>query len=593
MYQNERKDSFNFKSFFLTLLLILLVVFLMLFIFPTKWDLKKNHNTGDGLQSTSDIQELSILYDEIFANNVMRMKDAAIGYFTTDRLPKKVGESKKLTLQEMYDLHLVLKMKDKNGKACRVKKSYVEMTKLDNEYHLKVNLSCGDYDDYIIVYLGCYSYCSKGICEKKVEQSSTGKGKVNLPSTNPKITTKYYCKIIDGKYYDAKGDVVSKSEYEKSCSTPKYYCKVVNGKYYDKNGNIVSKKNYEKSCSTPKYYCKVVNGKYYDKNGNIVSKKNYEKSCSTPKYYCKVVNGKYYDKNGNIVSKKNYEKSCSTPKYYCKVVNGKYYDKNGNIVSKENYEKSCTTKKKMYEYKLTTSSTTTCAAWSNWQKTAIRATDTVKVETKTEKEITGYTTKKVQIGTKKVTTTKNVAEKYIAGYTTKLVATGTKKVWIGTTTQTTYTKVAAGTVETYAGIGSGTSVPANTSTTTYKFLSTNKERSCSYCKEETIYTYEIYKKETVYKTVESTVEVPVYKEVTVYEKKEVPVYASKVVPKTVTTEEPIYKDVQEPIYGNVTYYRSKTCKTTPGTTTYKWSYNYPDSELDSQGYKFTGNVKEV
>ena len=500
MYQNERKDSFNFKSFFLTLLLILLVVFLMLFIFPTKWDLKKNHNTGDGLQSTSDIQELSILYDEIFANNVMRMKDAAIGYFTTDRLPKKVGESKKLTLQEMYDLHLVLKMKDKNGKACRVKKSYVEMTKLDNEYHLKVNLSCGDYDDYIIVYLGCYSYCSKGICEKKVEQSSTGKGKADVPSTNPKITTKYYCKIIDGKYYDAKGNVVSKSEYEKSCSTPKYYCKVVNGKYYDKNGNIVSK---------------------------------------------------------------------------------------------ENYEKSCTTKKKMYEYKLTTSSTTTCAAWSNWQKTAIRATDTVKVETKTEKEITGYTTKKVQIGTKKVTTTKNVAEKYIAGYTTKLVATGTKKVWIGTTTQTTYTKVAAGTVETYAGIGSGTSVPANTSTTTYKFLSTNKERSCSYCNEETIYTYEIYKKETVYKTVESTVEVPVYKEVTVYEKKEVPVYASKVVPKTVTTEEPIYKDVQEPIYGNVTYYRSKTCKTTPGTTTYKWSYNYPDSELDSQGYKFTGNVKEV
>ena len=39
--------------------------------------------------------------------------------------PKKVGDSKKLTLQEMYDLHLVLKMKDKDGKPCDTKKSYV------------------------------------------------------------------------------------------------------------------------------------------------------------------------------------------------------------------------------------------------------------------------------------------------------------------------------------------------------------------------------------------------------------------------------------------------------------------------------------
>ena len=26
---------------------------------------------------------------------------------------------------------------------------------------------------------------------------------------------------------------------------------------------------------------------------------------------------------------------------------------------------------------------------------------------------------------------------------------------------------------------------------------------------------------------------------------------------------------------------------------YKWSYNYPDTDLESKGYKFTGNVKEV
>lgn len=160
MYE-ERREKFSFRSFFLTILLVLLFVFLMLWLFPTKWDVKN-------LQSTYDLERLSVLYDEIFANNVSRMKDAAIGYFTNERMPKKIGETKKLTLQEMYDLHLVLKMKDKDGKACDAKKSYVEMTKYTDEYRLKVNLSCGDYEDYIIVYLGCYDYCD-GICEKRVE----------------------------------------------------------------------------------------------------------------------------------------------------------------------------------------------------------------------------------------------------------------------------------------------------------------------------------------------------------------------------------------------------------------------------------------
>ena len=536
MYQNERKEGFNFKSFFLTLLMILLFVFLMLFLFPTKWDLKKIQNSGNNLQSTSDIEKLSVLYDEIFANNVMRMKYAAIGYFTTERLPKEVGQSRRLTLQDMYDLHLVLKMKDKNGKACSVKKSYVSMTKFEDEYHLKVNLSCGEDEDYIIVYLGCYSYCNKGICEKEVKKTEKVEAKktVVVPPTNPTPVVKYYCKVVNGNYYDANGNKVSKSEYEKSCYTP-----------------------------------------------------------STKKYYCKVVNGKYYDANGNKVSKSEYEKSCSSPKYYCRVVDGKYYDKNGNKVSKSEYEKSCKDTKKIYEYKLTKEGSTTCSVWSSWQKKEIKATDTVKVETKTEKEITGYETKKVKIGVKKKTITKNVAEKYVAGYTTKLVAVGTKKVQVGSTTKTTYSTVAAGTVSTYAGIGSGTSVPADTSTTTYKVVSTDKSRSCSYCATETIYTYEIYRLETVYKTVESTVEVPVYQNVTVYEKKQVPVYESKVVPKKEVIEEPIYKEEKVPVYSDIKYYRSKTCNTTEGTTTYKWSYSYPDKDLESKGYKFTGNVKEV
>jgi len=104
MYE-ERKETFSFKSFFLTVLVVLLFTFLMLWLFPTKSYISGNKGTN-----TYDLDRLSVLYDEIFANNVERMKNAAIGYYTNERMPQVVGQSKKMTLQEMYDLHLVLQV---------------------------------------------------------------------------------------------------------------------------------------------------------------------------------------------------------------------------------------------------------------------------------------------------------------------------------------------------------------------------------------------------------------------------------------------------------------------------------------------------
>ncbi|MDO4963418.1 MAG: hypothetical protein Q4E75_04925, partial [bacterium] len=258
---DERRDKFSFKNFFLTLLLVLLFIFLMLWLFPTKSyvnnKLSNNSNGNSSSKSNEkyDLERLEVLYDEIFANNVYRMKEAAISYFTNERMPQIVGQSKKLTLQEMYDLHLVLKMKDKDGKACDVKKSFVEMTKYTEEYRLKVNLSCGDTEDYIIVYLGCYNYCSSGLCEKKTstpskktayEENRLTPIVVEPKKNDPENPTpaKHKCKVVDGKYYDAKGNIVSKEEYKKSCEVPtptKHECEVVDGKYYDAKGNIVSK----------------------------------------------------------------------------------------------------------------------------------------------------------------------------------------------------------------------------------------------------------------------------------------------------------------------------------------------------------------
>ena len=464
MYE-ERKEKFSFRSFFLTILLVLLFVFLMLWLFPTKWDVKD-------LQSTYDLERLSVLYDEIFANNVSRMKDAAIGYFTNERMPKKIGETKKLTLQQMYDLHLVLKMKDKDGKACDAKKSYVEMTKYTDEYRLKVNLSCGDYEDYIIVYLGCYDYCD-GICEKRVETTP-----VVTPTPNPEV---------------------------KPNPTP-----------------------------TPN---------------------NPTPNEPTP----------------NEPTPNNPTPNNPTPNEPTPVV-----------------------KKYMYEYKLVVPDKTTCTDWTKWGKNKLTATNSVKVETKVENEIVDYKTTKVQTGTKTETVvTGQKAEKYISDYLTELTIVDTKKIQVGTTTKDVTEKVKVGTVEKYVGIDSGSKVPSNTSTKTYKVISTDKTASCSYCEDETVYTWEIWNIEPVYDVVIKTETVPVYKTVNVYGEKTTPVYSFKMVDVTEEKVTPIYKDVKVPVYGDVTYYRQKTCTVKKGSTDLKWSSSNMDAGLIGKGYKLTGNVKEV
>ena len=209
------------------------------------------------------------------------MKQAAISYYTDERLPQNVGDSKTMTLSDMIGLKIITPLVDKNNKAVDVEKSYIKITKTEDEYILKVNIKDSEKEDYILVHLGCYNYCDSYICEKK-QTDVIIKGDKN--PTTP-VVEKHYCKIVNGKYYGKNGNVVDKTTYENECVT-KRYCEIVNGTYYGKTGNVVDKETYENECTTKppevKYYCEIVDGKYYDKNGNVVSKEDYEKSCKEP-----------------------------------------------------------------------------------------------------------------------------------------------------------------------------------------------------------------------------------------------------------------------------------------------------------------------
>ena len=144
---------------------IIIIIFLILVI----WLITKL-TTPDKTNS-----EASSNYDKIFSENLEKMESAAFKYYTEDKLPKQTGEKKELTLREMINLNLLEAFTDANNEACDVNKSYIRLTKNDEDYTLRINLKCKEKEDYKLLRVGEYDYCDDTICKKdsKKEKKET------------------------------------------------------------------------------------------------------------------------------------------------------------------------------------------------------------------------------------------------------------------------------------------------------------------------------------------------------------------------------------------------------------------------------------
>ena len=141
------KSSSFIRDLLVKVLLIVIFIFLLMCLFP--------------------MPNLKPFYSQIFNDNIQAMKDAAEDYYTTERMPSEVGKSNKMTLKEMIDKKLIIPFVDKDGNDCNTSKSYVKVTKLDNEYELKVSLTCNKESNYVIEKIGCYNFCPTGNCSIK------------------------------------------------------------------------------------------------------------------------------------------------------------------------------------------------------------------------------------------------------------------------------------------------------------------------------------------------------------------------------------------------------------------------------------------
>lgn len=178
----EDERRINVVKVLLKLIIIVLVILLSAWI-VTKICSNNTSVNGDKL------------VDQVFQDNLNRMKEVGISYFTLERMPKNIGDKEKITLKDMYDKKLILEVKDEENNLCSDINSYIEVEKYSDEYQMKVNLSCSNREDYIIVIMGCYDYCKNDICEKIDDVLSDGS------QENTIIEYEYY-KATDGRWTD-------------------------------------------------------------------------------------------------------------------------------------------------------------------------------------------------------------------------------------------------------------------------------------------------------------------------------------------------------------------------------------------------------
>ena len=167
MYADEDiKRGTPIRDFLLKLMLVIVFVLLLLWLLPTRMNNSFNKSSSS---NNSDGTDTSVAANRVFVANIQEMKQAGIQYYTVDRLPKRVGSESKLTLRQMIDNKLLLEFTDKNGDKCDIDNSYVSVTNQENEFLMKTYLKCNDEEDYILINIGNYSYCStkNSVCEKK------------------------------------------------------------------------------------------------------------------------------------------------------------------------------------------------------------------------------------------------------------------------------------------------------------------------------------------------------------------------------------------------------------------------------------------
>ena len=580
MYKDEyEKKGFPFREFMAKLLLVMLSVILLVWLLPRFIQPKIVQQNCAQAKGTSTEECSSVAFNsltsQIFQDNLERMKDAAISYYTNDRLPEQVGDKKKMTLGEMIENKLITKLIDKNNKEVNVEDSYVEITKMDNEYLLKVNLKDSEKEDYILVHLGCYNYCSTGLCEKQTDYGLAGS--------------------VKGYYDRSTVDVTPRRNTS-----------------YTVNTKQTSGKTTTKTIIIEKIKEIIVPGPSSEPSKTVIinnntTNNNYNNT--TNNYYNNTTNNSTVNNNTIIIINKEEKDVQPTP-----TVKPTTSPKTTLVPIVKKYQ---------YQYqKLSGAKLSEWSNWSNWEKTSCK-TEQVRCSDDNPsctKEVQ-LTKRKEQVGTYNETFTKQRQEQRLVATWNERACADYNYVIVDNTTYavtdtTTYTKI--DTVKTtktaavksaggwtYAGRAKYANPPRDTATTHYKFVGADYSYCTTTCTSLPNFYYDSYKYTggkllqagSVNVTTTSNTTSSTSSSTTTEKALSVSATCSNVVTKQV----PVYRTItvtdkstiNKPLYGNVCYKSEKT-RTVQSVASKKitWS-SKNNSKLLNDGWVMTGKKREV
>lgn len=156
MYREELlRKGFPIGAWLLKIFLIVVCVILIIYIFLTffRYSTITNYSECKNGRCNGDLRS------QIFAQDLIKIKNDIIPLYTEENLPKEEGDSKLTIFADLGNNNVL------GNCGYNLDESYVEITKIRSDFLLKISVQKKGVENYILLNIGHYPYCKDYLCE--------------------------------------------------------------------------------------------------------------------------------------------------------------------------------------------------------------------------------------------------------------------------------------------------------------------------------------------------------------------------------------------------------------------------------------------
>lgn len=152
------RKGFPIGEWLLKIFLVVIFAILIVYVLPaflkhgsiTNYKECKNGNCSGDLKS------------QVLFHDLMGIKNDIISIYTDENLPSEDNDSIITTFHDLENTNLF------RNDDYDLDESYIEITKIESDYLLKISIKKQDVENYILLNIGHYPYCKDYLCEKNI-----------------------------------------------------------------------------------------------------------------------------------------------------------------------------------------------------------------------------------------------------------------------------------------------------------------------------------------------------------------------------------------------------------------------------------------